>query len=411
MIFIKNLLSEGEFFMKISLLDLQVEYNSIKGDLEPLVLSTMASGQYIMGQAVEKLEEELKNYLHVNYAITVANGTDALVIALTALGIGEGDEVITTPFTFFATAESIAKVGAEPVFVDVLEDTFNINPAQIEEKITAKTKAILPVHIFGQPAQMDEINAIAQKHGLSVIEDACQAIGAKYKGRMAGGLGDIACFSFFPTKNLGCFGDGGLITTNSEKLATVCRALREHGGGKAGREAYHLLAETKITETDAIIPEGEVYNALKYSNYLIGYNSRLDALQAVILSVKLKKLDEWNKLRVAHAHFYNERLKAEKLKTPFIHKDVDMVYHQYVLKSIERDKLTACLTENGVSTGAYYPIPLHLQKAFAYLQYKKGDLPVSEYLSTQTFALPIYPELNLEQKEYITELINSYLDK
>ena len=283
--------------MNIPLIDLKAQYNSLSDELSNVTLEVLSSANYILGNNVNNFEKEFAEYVGVKHAISVGNGTDALVIALKAMGIGEGDEVITTPFTFFATAESISAVGATPVLVDVRKDTFNIDPSKIEEKITNKTKAIMPVHIFGQAADMDEINEIAKRHNLLVIEDACQAIGGKYKDRKIGSLGDVACFSFFPTKNLGCAGDGGMIVTNNDDLAIIIRALRTHGSGENGQKAFNLLNNIKEEVKTVDSANDTVYNPLKYYNYLIGYNSRLDAIQAAILRVKLKDIDKWNSKR------------------------------------------------------------------------------------------------------------------
>lgn len=402
-----NLLKVGEK-MQIPLIDLKKQYETIKSDADKNVLEILSSANYIMGENVKQFEKEICEYLGAKNAISVGNGTDALVIALKALGIGQGDEVITSPFTFFATAESISAVGATPVFVDVRLDTFNIDPSKIEEKITSKTKAIMPVHIFGQPANMDEIMAIAKKQNLYVIEDACQAIGAEYKGKKVGILGDIACFSFFPTKNLGCAGDGGIIVTNNDDLATICKALRTHGSGADGRKAYNLLnnIDENIEENDSI--DNTVYNPLKYYNYLIGYNSRLDEIQAAILRVKLKELDKWNELRREHIKFYNENLKDTEFITPFEEKDVKHVYHMYILQSERRADVVSYLKDKGIATGIYYPVPLHLQKVYEGLGYKLGDMPNAEYLSERTFAIPVYPELSKEQREYIVDVLKSF---
>lgn len=394
--------------MKISLIDLQRQYETIKEESDKKVLEILSSAQYIMGENVKEFEKEISEYLGVKHSISVGNGTDALVIALKALGIGEGDEVITTPYTFFATAESISLVGATPVFVDVDIDTYNIDPAKIEEKITDKTKAIMPVHIFGQPCDMDPINEIARKHNLKVIEDACQAIGAEYKGKMAGALSDIACFSFFPTKNLGCAGDGGMIVTNDDSLATICRALRTHGSGANGQQAYNILNNIEENTTEDKGTDNTVYNPLKYYNYLIGQNSRLDEIQAAILRVKLKELNGWNDARKENAEFFNEELKDTELVTPFKDENVKHVYHLYILQSENRTELVNYLKDKGIATGIYYPIPLHLQKAYENLGYKEGDLPNAEYLSHRTFAIPIFAELTDEEKEYIVENLKKF---
>lgn len=392
--------------MNIPLIDLKAQYNSIAEDLDRVTKEVLSSANYIMGKNVTEFEKEFAEYVGVKHAISVGNGTDALVIALKSLGIGKGDEVITTTFTFFATAESISAVGAKPVFVDVEKDTFNIDPSQIESKITKNTKAIMPVHIFGQSAKMDEINEIAKKYNLKVIEDACQAIGGKYKGKSIGTLSDVACFSFFPTKNLGCAGDGGIIVTDNDDVATIARALRTHGSGENGQKAYNLLnnitEEVEKTSSDA---NDTVYNPLKYYNYLIGFNTRLDAIQAAILRIKLKHIDKWNERRREIAGMYNESLKDTELVMPTVLGDCSPVYHMYILQSEDRESLLNKLKEQGVATGVYYPVPLHLQKVYKDLGYKEGDMPVAEYLSHRTFAIPVYPELTEEQISHIIKSI------
>jgi Predicted pyridoxal phosphate-dependent enzyme apparently involved in regulation of cell wall biogenesis len=391
--------------MNIPLIDLKAQYKSISEDLDRVTKEVLSSASYIMGNNVTGFEKEFAEYIGVKHAISVGNGTDALVIALKSLGISPGDEVITTPFTFFATAETISAVGAIPVFVDVEKDTFNIDPAKIEEKITKNTKAIVPVHIFGQSAKMDEINEIAKKHDLKVVEDACQAIGGKYKERKIGTLGDVACFSFFPTKNLGCAGDGGMIVTDDDNVATIAKALRTHGSGENGQKAYNLL--NNITEEVATVQNADdtVYNPLKYYNYLIGYNTRLDAIQAAILRVKLPHIDSWNAKRRDIAKIYDEKLKDTDLVTPYISEENEPVYHMYIIQSENREAMLNKLKEKGVATGVYYPVPLHLQKVYKNLGYKEGDMPVAEYLSHRTFAIPVYPELTDEEVNYIVESI------
>lgn len=391
--------------MQIPLINLKKQYDTVKETADKKVLEVLHSAQYIMGQNVKEFEMEFASYLGVKHAVTVGNGTDALIIALKALGIGENDEVITSPFTFFSTAEAISAVGAIPVFVDVKLDTFNIDPAGIESKITDKTKAIMPVHIFGQPADMDEINAIAKKNNLKVIEDACQAVGAEYKGRKTGTLGDMACFSFFPTKNLGCAGDGGAIVTDNDELATICRALKAHGSGENGQKAYNLLNNINEDVAEDKSEDNTVYNPLKYYNYLIGHNSRLDELQAALLRVKLPQLDKWNELRREHAYLYNRELKETKLVVPYEDDDVKHVYHMYILQSENRTEIINHLKENGIATGVYYPVPLHLQKAFLNLEYKEGDMPNAEYLSHRTFAIPMFAELTEEEQKYIVDTL------
>lgn len=391
--------------MNIPLIDLKAQYNSLAEELNKATIDVLSSANYIMGKNVLEFEKEFANFIGVKHAISVGNGTDALVVSLKAMGIGEGDEVITTPFTFFATAESISAVGATPVFVDVNKEDFNINVCKIEEKITSKTKAIMPVHIFGQSCDMDAINEIAKKYNLFVIEDACQAIGGKYKGRRIGSLGDIACFSFFPTKNLGCAGDGGMIVTDNDDLATIIRALRTHGSGENGQKAYNLI--NNIDEEIAKVENANdtVYNPLKYYNYLIGFNTRLDAIQAAILRVKLKEIDKWNSKRREIVEIYNDALNDQPLVTPFSNKDVEHVYHMYILQAENREEVLKILKDKGVATGVYYPVPLHLQKVYKNLGYKEGDMPVAEYLSHRTFAIPVYPELTEDQINYIIDSI------
>ena len=387
--------------MNIPLIDLKAQYQSLAEELNNATIGVLSSANYIMGENVLEFEKEFARFIGVKHAISVGNGTDALVITLKAMGIGEGDEVITTPFTFFATAETISAVGATPVFVDVDKDTFNIDVSKIEEKITSKTKAIMPVHIFGQAADMDEINVIAKKHNLLVLEDACQAIGGKYKGKKIGTLGDAACFSFFPTKNLGCAGDGGIIVTDNDDIATIARALRTHGSGENGQKAYNLL--NNIDEEIKTVKNADdtVYNPLKYYNYLIGYNTRLDAIQAAILRVKLKEIDKWNEKRRKVVEIYNKELQNNSLVTPVARDYNEHVYHMYILQSENREEVLEKLKKAGIATGVYYPVPLHLQKVYKNLGYKEGDMPVSEYLSHRTFAIPVYPELTEEQVNYI----------
>lgn len=392
--------------MNIPLIDLKRQMKALEKELTPKVLEVLYDTSYIMGKNVLSFEKEFAAYIGAEHAVSVANGTEGLVLALKALGIGQGDEVITTPFTFFATAESIAQVGAVPVFVDVKRDSFNMDPAKIEEKITDRTKAILPVHIFGTCADMNSICAVAKKHGLFVIEDACQAAGASYKGKKAGSMGDIGVFSFFPTKNLGGAGDGGMLVTHDESLAVRMKAYRMHGSGENGQRAYndmHGIQEKVKADTSK---DNTVYNPLKYYNYLIGHNSRLDEIQAAILRVKLPRLDEWNDRRRALAKRYNDALE-DVLTVPRYKTDEGAIYHLYIVQSEERDKMTKKLGEKGIATGVYYPVPLHLQKAFGDLGYRKGDLPVGEYLSERTFALPMFPEMTEEEQDYIIESVRA----
>lgn len=393
--------------MKVPILDLKRQYKPLQSELESAVNACMASGMYIMGKPVADFENQMAEFLGVKHVITTGNGTESLVIALRACGVKPGDEVITTPLTFFATAEAVALVGAVPVFADVLEDSFNIDPSSVESKITGRTKAILPVHIFGYPAEMDALNAIAKKHGLKVIEDACQAIGAEYKGKKTGALGDFGCFSFFPTKNLGAFGDGGMITTDNDDYALICRALREHAGGRLGADARWLVEGVK-DEFAKEVASDALYNPYKYYNYMIAYNSRLDAIQATILSIKLKHLDEFNQRRADNAEYYNSHLDHGKFVTPNPSKDVTVCWHQYALRTKQKEKLGTFLAEKGVASAAFYPVPLHLQKAFAYLGYKKGDLPVAEKICGETVCLPVFPELTEEERSYVVDAANRF---
>jgi dTDP-4-amino-4,6-dideoxygalactose transaminase len=383
--------------VQIPLLDLQRQFKDIQPEVESTVYSILASGSYIMGAYVKQFEAEFAAYCGVKHAISVGNGTDGLVIALKSLNIGPGDEVITSPFTFFATAESISAVGATPVFVDVRPDSYNINENLIEAAITTKTRAIMPVHLFGQPAEMDHINSIACNHGLKVIEDACQAVGARYHGKRVGGLSDVGVFSFFPTKNLGCAGDGGMITTNDDKLAAICRALRSHGSGESGRIAYGLLSAVNEQE-DEFMGDSTLFKPNKYNNYMIGHNSRLDEIQAGILRIKLKKLDHYNSCRQEIARFYNHELAETAYVTPETINNTESVYHLYILQTEKRAQVAAHLKGKDIATGIYYPIPLHLQKAYKELHYRSGDMPVAEYLSHRTFAVPCFPEITRDEQ-------------
>lgn len=367
--------------MKVNLLDLKAQYETIKDEVESAIKEVLESAHFIMGPNVKKLEEEIAEYTGVKYGIGVANGTDALMLTLKALGIGQGDEVITTPFTFFASAETTSVVGATPVFADIEKDTLCIDPESIEKNITEKTKAIIPVHIFGQMCNMDRIMEIAKKHNLIVIEDACQAIGAEYKGKRAGSIGHVGCYSFFPTKNLGGYGDGGMIVTNDEKLADRIKLIRVHG------------------------------SKVKYEHIAIGYNSRLDEMQAAVLRVKLNYIQKWNDSRKQHAHTYNELLKDTGIILPTEREDSLHVYHLYTIQSEKRDEIIKYLSENGIASGVYYPIPVHLQEVYQELGYKKGELSVAEDACTKTFALPLYPEMTKEQQHYVVDKIKECLNR
>lgn len=363
----------------IPISDPKGQFTVIQDELLEEIEKVLRSGQYILGPKVTELEEKVAQKLGVSEAIAVANGTDALVLTLLAFGIGKGDEVITTPFTFFATAEAIESVGATPVFVDVDEQTFNMDPRQIEEKITPRTKAILLVHLFGQSASMEDINNIAKKHGLYVIEDACQAFGASYKGRPIGSLGDAACFSFFPTKNLSTMGDGGMVTTSNKTVANKIRTLRAHG------------------------------SVQKYYHDEIGFNSRLDEIHAAILLVCLKYIGVWNKERVSLANRYVQNLKdVSSIKLTQLLDDGTHVYHLFCIQTDRRDELMEYLANEKISTGVYYPLPLHLQNALKHLGYQKGDFPVTEMLSRTLLAIPLYPSLTVGEQDHVIDAIKRF---
>ncbi|MFH0878907.1 MAG: DegT/DnrJ/EryC1/StrS family aminotransferase [Lentisphaerota bacterium] len=369
--------------MKVPLLDLKAQYDGIRSEMEPVLKEVVESQYFIMGPKVKACEEEIARYCRVPHAVGVTSGTDALLIALMTENIGDGDEVITTPYTFFATAGSIARVGAKPVFVDIDPVSFNINPALIEQKITPKTKAIMPVHLYGQMADMDAIMAIARKHKLVVIEDAAQAIGAEYKGRRAGSLGDYGCFSFFPSKNLGCFGDGGMVVTRNPKKAEKLAILRAHGSHP------------------------------KYYHKIIGGNFRLDALQAAVVNVKLRHLDQWTGGRQANAARYDRLFTATDLvKKGSVQLPATVasrhIFNQYVIRVERRDALQAFLKEKEIGTEIYYPVPMHIQECFGYLGHKVGDFPESERAALGTLALPIYPELKDEQADYVVSSIRNF---
>ncbi|MFY0758521.1 DegT/DnrJ/EryC1/StrS family aminotransferase [Metabacillus dongyingensis] len=362
----------------INLVDLQRQFQSIKNEVLKEIEHVYDSGQYILGPKVNELETKIAGKLGVTDAIAVGNGTDALVMVLDALDIGPGDEVITTPFTFFASAEAISRVGATPVFADVDPETYNIDPVKIEAVITEKTKAIIPVHLFGQPADMDEINELASNHGLYVIEDACQAFGATYKKKRVGSLADVACFSFFPTKNLGTIGDGGIITTSNPELALKLKKLRMHGSSK------------------------------KYYHDTIGYNSRLDEIHAAILLVVLEKIDDWNERRRASAKIYREELNAVLgITSPAEAADRTHIYHLFCAQSNERDFYLNLLKSNQIQAGVYYPQCLHLQEVYKNLSYQKGDFPVAEQLSQTLFAIPMHPFLYKEEQEKIISILRT----
>ncbi|WSH67804.1 DegT/DnrJ/EryC1/StrS family aminotransferase (plasmid) [Rhizobium ruizarguesonis] len=348
----------------IPFLDLKAQYQSIKSEIDAAVLGVLASGQYILGEEVARLEQEFADYCNVKHAIAVNTGTSALHLSLLAAGVGPGDEVITVPFTFVATVSAICYAGARPVFVDVEPVTLTMDPAQLEAKITPRTKAIVPVHLYGQMADMDAIKAIADHYRIPVIEDACQAHGAQYKGARAGSIGTSGCFSFYPGKNLGACGEGGMVVTNSDDQAKTMRMLRDWGQ----EQRYHHL--------------------------LKGFNYRMDAIQGAILRIKLRHLEAWTEARRAHGRRYSLLLGGSaNLRTPVEIADRRHVYHVYAIRSRDRDQLQRVLSEEGIQSGLHYPIPVHLQKAHADLGYKAGDLPISEAAAREVLSLPIYPEM------------------
>ena len=392
--------------MKISLMNVQRQHEAHADEYEAAALSVLRSGSYIGGPEVTSFEEEFAAYEGAKYGISCGNGTDALVLALRALGIGSGDEVITVSWTFFATAESIAAVGATPVFVDVKSDTYCMDEALVEPAITDKTKAILAVHFYGQSCDMDQLRAICSKHNLFLVADCAQSTGTRYKSKRKNTLGDVSCFSFFPTKNLGCDGDGGMILTNDEKIARACKSLKLHGSGKDGLETLKRMYAMKNLSFPENMPIGES----KYYNYLVGCNSRLDAIQAAILRKKLTHIEEFVDGRRKNAELYNEAFKDLPVITPV---EAEYSYHSYyiyALKHPNAQQIMDKLKEAGVPTGTYYPVPLHLQGAFSQLGYKRGDLPVTEELSESTFVLPIFPELNDEERSFIIDAVKEALN-
>ncbi len=398
--------------MNIPFFDLKRQYAKIADEVEEKVCDVMRSTQYIEGSATKELEEKLTHYIGTKHIITCGNGTDALRIALQANGVQRGDEVITTAFSFFATAEAIAQIGATPVFADIRADDFNIDVEDVEKKVTHKTAAILIVHIFGMPADMQKINALAKTLGIPVIEDACQAIGAEYYGQKTGALGTMGCFSFYPTKNLGAFGDGGMITTNDDELADICRALKGHAAGKNGARAFYSLYHETVPELEQLSENAnQLYDPCKYFNYFIGGNSRLDSMQAAVLLVKLKYLDEYNRKRTAIANRYSNSLSALPLVVPNTEtRDRKSCWHQYAVLCEEKEAFIQYLAENGIGAGTFYPVPLHLQKAFKNLGYQQGDLPIAEDICRRSVCLPVFPELEETEQSYIIQVIKNFFE-
>ena len=355
------------------MVDLKGQYETLKAEIDGAILQALGETRFILGPNVQAFDQEAADYLGASFAISCASGTDALHLALLAAGIQPGDEVITSAFTFIATAEAIRYVGATPVFVDIQPGSFNIDPEMVAAAITERTSAILPVHLFGQPADMNEIQALADKHGLKVIEDCAQSFGSRYQDKTTGTIGCTGAFSFFPSKNLGCYGDGGLITATDEATARQIMMLRNHGSSQ------------------------------QYHHDVIGYNSRLDELQAVILRIKLKHIDEYNRKRLAVASAYNERLAGSRFQTPAIPQDRDHVFHQYTLLCDERDEAREAIIAKGVSCAVYYPIPLHQQKAFD--NTAQPVLPVTEATAQRCLSLPIFPEMSEAQIAAVCEAV------
>jgi dTDP-4-amino-4,6-dideoxygalactose transaminase len=375
--------------MQVPLLDLQPQYQLLKNEIADVVNEIFESQQFILGPYVTSLEQAVAKYCGAAYAIGVSSGSDALLISLMAAGIGPGDRVLTTPYSFFATAGSIARLGAEPVFVDIDPDTYNLSPRSLEKILRdmprdqrLRIKAVIPVHLYGQCAEMNPLCRLARENGWVVIEDAAQAIGAEYQGRRAGSMGDFGCFSFFPSKNLGAFGDGGIVTTQSADYAEILTCLRNHGAHS------------------------------KYYHRLIGGNFRLDALQAAVVGIKLKYLDQWTQQRQANARRYRTLFAEAGLKTRIrlpVEKENRHIYNQFVIQVDGcRDEFRQYLTQAGVGHEVYYPLPLHLQECFASLGYRQGDFPVAETAARRTLALPIYPELTESRQQYVVETINAF---
>jgi dTDP-4-amino-4,6-dideoxygalactose transaminase len=360
------------------MVDVVGQYQKIKPEVDAAIHRVLDSGQFINGKDVGDLECAVAGYLGVKYALACASGTDALQIALMAYGIGPGDEVITTPFTFVATAETIGILGAKPVYVDIQPETFNIDPAKIEAAITPRTKAIIPVHLYGQPADMDPIMAVANKHNIPVIEDCAQAMGASYKSKKVGGIGAIGCISFFPSKNLGCFGDGGMIVTNDQALAESMKVIAAHG------------------------------SRVRYYHDILGVNSRLDTIQAAILNVKLKHLEAYNSARQRAASEYDRLLQGTPVTVPVIAPYAQHIFHQYTIRAPKRDQLAEFLKGKQIPHAVYYPVPLHLQKAFLSSGGKPGQFPVTEQAAAEVLSLPMHTEMNEEQQAVIAGAVAEF---
>jgi dTDP-4-amino-4,6-dideoxygalactose transaminase len=353
------------------MVDLKGQYLSLQPEIDAAILQSLGETRYILGPNVQAFDQEAADYLGARHAISCASGTDALHLALLAAGIKSGDEIITSAFTFIATGEAISYIGATPVFVDIQADSLNIDPDRIRAAITSKTRAILPVHLFGQPADMTEIQAIAEESGLLVIEDCAQSFGSAYQGKTTGTIGDVGAYSFFPSKKLGCYGDGGMITTDNDEIAAQIRLLRNHGSSQ------------------------------QYHHDVIGYNSRLDELQAVILRIKLKHIDDYNRNRLAVARHYNRLLAGSRFETPHIADDRDHIFHQYTVLCDDRDSVREHVMAQGIACAVYYPIPLHQQKVYAGTV--QPELPITETTASRCLSFPIFPEMTESQVEAVCE--------
>ncbi|MBU0599875.1 DegT/DnrJ/EryC1/StrS family aminotransferase [bacterium] len=368
--------------MKVQFVDLKTQYSEIKEEILQAINEVLDNNAYILGKSVASFEEGFANFCQAKYAVALNSGTAALHLALLGYNIGQGDEVITVPNTFIATAEGISHAGARPVFVDINPQTYNMDPDKIEEKITSKTKAIIPVHLYGQPCDMEPIMELAKRYNLVVIEDACQAHGAEDKGQRVGSIGQAAAFSFYPGKNLGAYGEGGMVTTNDAEVATKIRILRDHGSSQ------------------------------KYFHQYIGYNYRMEGIQGAVLGVKLKRLDQWTQRRRQNAEIYHQLLSScPEVITPKEENSCKHVYHLYVIRVKNRDKLQEYLKENNIETGLHYPLPIHLQKAYQFLGYQEGNFPISETASKEILSLPMHPELTYQQIEKVVNTIKEFLSK
>ena len=366
--------------MQVPLLDLKAQYADIKADIDAAVQSVMESARFIGGPEVTGLEEEVARYSQCPHAVACASGTDALLLSLRALGVGPGDEVVTSAYSFFASAGTIVNAGGTPVFVDIDPRSYNLDPHRLEAAITPKTKAVIAVHLYGQCCDMTQVKAVCDKHQIWLIEDAAQAIGSEWEGKRAGSVGDFGCFSFFPSKNLGGAGDGGMIVARNPEFADKLRLLREHGAKP------------------------------KYYHSIVGTNSRLDALQAAILRVKLRYLDRWSEARAHNADLYDKLFEGSRIGRPYRDPRARHIFNQYVIRSPRREELKQFLADRGVGTEVYYPVPLHIQKCFASLGYKEGDMPHSEAAANETLALPIYPEVGEERIRYVAQMVREFSD-